>query len=135
MESTHLDLPVRDGLTIPADFLSVSYTRDLGDGGGAEAARQTPTNVELRLDVKRCEALDARQKGLILGHPELRADRRGTVRVGCDEFRSRTKNLEGARARLAFLLREALDERRPQDDDGADDRRRRRGAGLFKGIR
>lgn len=39
----------------------------------------------------------------------LRADRRGTVRVSCSDFRSRARNLDGARETLRILLLEALD--------------------------
>jgi hypothetical protein len=96
-------------LTIAGDFLSVSYTRDLGAEGTPEVAKQTPTLVELRLDVNRCTDLDDATRARVLAHPAFRHDSRGTVRVLCDEFPSRKKNLAMARQRLAGFLGEAVD--------------------------
>jgi ribosome-associated protein len=96
-------------LTIAGDFLSVSYTRDLGAEGSPEVAKHTPTTVELRLDVTRCADLDPAARERVLAHPELRSDSRGTVRVRCDEFPSRRKNVAAARQRLAAILAEAIE--------------------------
>ncbi|MCB9729014.1 MAG: hypothetical protein H6744_07210 [Deltaproteobacteria bacterium] len=96
-------------ITIAGDYLSVSYTRDLGAEGSPEVARQTPTMVELRFDVTRCQDLDPEARERVLAHPELRHDRRGTVRIRCDEFPSRGRNLAMARQRLASLLAEAIE--------------------------
>ncbi|MGM0578193.1 MAG: hypothetical protein ACQEXJ_20890 [Myxococcota bacterium] len=104
-------LVVTDSLTIPGDCLSVSFVRDLGGDGTPEAARQVPTTVELRFEVRRCDVLDEDQKALVLGHRDLRADRRGTVRVVFGRERSRRGNLGGARELLTLRIREALEGR------------------------
>lgn len=123
---------VRDGLTIPATHLSVSFTRDLGGEGTPQAAARTPTTVELRLDVRGCGVLSEDDKLRVLGDRALRSDRRGTVRVVYGELPTRRRNLFEARRRLAVLVREAL-ERDPSDVEAEEPARPRRGrAGLFK---
>lgn len=124
-------LVICEGLEIPAEDLAVSYTRDLGDDGGPEAARRTPTSVELRLHVSRCEVLDEVQRARILEHPQLRRAGRGIVRVVFSEFRSRSRNLDAARHLLATLVREAVEHRAPAQEL-VEPRRRRGGAGLIK---
>lgn len=120
-------LLVQPGLTVPADALSVSYSRKLEEGG-PEAARQTPTTVELRCDLRAWPELDAAQREKILAFRPLSAGRT-TVRVVCDEFRSRAGNLRGAREMLARAIAAALAEPTEAPEPPP---RRRRGAGLIK---
>ncbi len=127
-------LIVRDGLTLPSDALSVSFTRDLGGEIGPEAARRTPTTVELRLNVRACDALDEEARRRVLAHPALGGDRRGTVRVVYGELATRRRNLFEARRRLAELVIEAL-EHDPDQPPASDSLPRRRGrGGLIKGA-
>ncbi len=105
-----------NGITIPADFLAVSYTRSLvviEDGiavavDGVEAARRQPSAVDLRCDIRSATVFDEAQKARIIAFKPLRADRRGVVRMECGEFESRPKNLNAARERLAHAIAEAL---------------------------
>ncbi|TNF22936.1 MAG: hypothetical protein EP329_28090 [Deltaproteobacteria bacterium] len=121
-------LVVRQDLVIPIDHLSVSFTRSL-DGDAVEAARSTPSTVELRFDTRGCPGLEPEDVRRILAFPPLRADSRGTVRVVCGEFRSRVKNLIGAREMLRELLLEAVAH---PVSDGPPTRRKRGRAGLIK---
>ncbi len=126
-------LVIRKDLSVPGDYLSVAYTRDLGGEGTPEMARQTPTSVEFRLDVGRCELFKPAERERILGHPELRHDRRGVVRVQCSEFQTRRRNVEGARYHLAHLIRQALDGRiEPPAGPPVTPRPRRGRKGLIK---
>ena len=127
-------LHVREGLTLPASSLSVSYTRDLGGEGTPEAARQTPTTVELRLDVPGSGCFDDAARAKVLAHPALQADRRGTVRVVFGELATRRRNLHEARRRLAALIIEALDRDASHAEATPAPRRRRGRAGLIKGT-
>jgi hypothetical protein len=105
-----------NGLIVPAEFLAVSYTRNLvviEDGiavavDGVEAARRQPSAVDLRCDIRSTSVFDEAQKARILAFKPLRADRRGVVRMECGEFESRPKNLNAARERLALALMDAL---------------------------
>lgn len=134
----HLEpLWISERLIIPVDFMSVSYTRSLvsfEDGeavplDGVEAARRKASAVELRLDVKNCAQLGEAAKARIIAWKPLRADRRGVVRVDCDEFESRPKNLAAARERLAMAILDALDT--PVEPPPPERTKRGRG-GLFK---
>lgn len=98
---------VNAAIVLPAEALSVAYVRDLEDGG-AEAARHVPMTVELRCDLRACEALTPADRARVLAHPEVRADRRGTVRVTASEHKTRGRNLEEARRVLAGLISRAL---------------------------
>ncbi|PKN56324.1 MAG: hypothetical protein CVU56_16505 [Deltaproteobacteria bacterium HGW-Deltaproteobacteria-14] len=122
-------LVVRQGLVIPIDHLSVSFTRTLEGADAAEVARTTPSTVELRFDTRGCSGFDPEDLRRILAFAPLRADRRGTVRVVCGDFRSRIKNLAGARELLRELLVEAL--RHPVEAAPAPRPKRGR-AGLIK---
>lgn len=124
-------LTVRRGVTIPADLLSTAYTRAIApDEDAVEAARRTPSVVELRCDVRRAPGLTPDELEKILRYRPLRADSRGTVRVSCAEFPSRVKNLAGARDLLRRLLLEALEapEAPPEEPPAPP----RRGPGLRK---
>ena len=128
-------LRIDKDLTIPSDYLSVSFTRDLGEEGGPVAARNTPTAVELRLDVKGCEVLSPQDRDTILAYPDIVSDRRGTVRVTCSRFKSRRQNLQAARGLLADSVYHALAGHPPlkREETGEPARRPRRGgAGLIK---
>ncbi|MCA9517705.1 MAG: hypothetical protein KC635_22350 [Myxococcales bacterium] len=130
---TRMDpLNVRRGFTIPADLLSTAYTRALApDEDAAEAARKTPSVVELRCEVRRAHGLTPEELERIVSYRPLRADSRGTVRVSCGDFASRVKNLAGARELLRRLLLEAL-EPPPADDGEPEAPRPKRGPGLRK---
>lgn len=130
------DLRVDPTLLIPGDALSVSYTREL-EHSGPEAARHAPTHVELRFDTRACDELTAAQRAKLIADRELRADRRGTVRVFCREYRTRAQNLAGARQRMVAVLRQVLfGGPRPEQDApspaDAPPERKKRGGGLIK---
>lgn len=131
-------LPIRQGLVIPSEFLSVSYTRSLvriNDDGerevldGVEAARRLPSAVELRFDVKHCTSLDEAERARVLAWKALRADRRGVVRVTCADYESRPKNLGGARDAMSYAIREALE---APDAAPPEERKKRGRGGLIK---
>jgi len=117
-------------ILIEGDVLSVSFTREL-EHSGPEAARHAPTHVELRLDVKHCEGLTEEQKARILGTKELKANRRGTIRVFCREHRTRSANLDGARQEMVRLIRSVLFPT-PDDTPPEPPPRPKRGGGLIK---
>ena len=135
-------LPVRPGLVIPAESLSVSFTRTmlrLDDSerevmDGVEAARRQPSAVELRCNIRECPVLDEVAKAKILAWAALKADRKGVVRTACAEYESRPKNLGGARDAMAYAIREALEAAPPETPpaDAPIGRPKRGRGGLFK---
>lgn len=127
----HLVLP--GGRRVPADAISVSFTRDLGADGGPDAAREIPSTVEFRVDLRRWNALSGPARERLLAHPDLQRDSKGTVLLRCGEHASRGQNLDGARAFMAQCIQEAIDDRVPEEViDQPVDGRRRSGAGLVK---
>ena len=95
------DLPVRGRLTVPGWELVETFSTSGGPGG--QHANKASTRVELRFDVARSSVLSSTQKRRV-------ADRVGpVVRVVADDERSQARNREIARARLAEVLRDALE--------------------------
>jgi hypothetical protein len=122
------------GRKVPVDAISVSFTRDLGADSGPEAARAIPSTVELRIDLRRWDALPKMARDRLLAHPDLRRDTKGTVRLQCGEHATRGLNLETARTFMAQCIQEALDDRVPVPNVELAPERRG-GVGLIKSNR
>jgi hypothetical protein len=125
---------LRGGRKVPADAISVSFTRDLGSDSSPDAARTTPSTVELRIDLRRWDALPKQARERLLAHPDLRRDHKGTVRLQCGEHASRGMNLDAARTFMAQCIEEAIDDRVPVPETDPEPARRG-GAGLIKSSR
>ncbi len=122
------------GLTVPADAISVSFTRDLGTDSGPEAAKAVPSTVELRIDLRRWKRLKGASRERLLAHPDLIRDKKETVRMYCGEHASRGQNLNAARSFMAQCIQEALDDEVPVIPTEPT-KQRRGGAGLIKSRR
>ena len=104
------DLPIHRNLVIPASELVESASRAGGPGG--QHVNKTSTRVTLRWNVRDSAALSATQRARLLARLGPRVARSGDVVVHAGRSRSRAKNREAARARLAEIVREALRVRR-----------------------
>ena len=99
------DLRVNGWLLIPATELHERFSRSSGPGG--QSVNTTDSRVELSFDVERSPALPEwarariaeRLSGRLVG---------GVLTVAASEQRSQLANRQGARARLATLLRDAV---------------------------
>jgi ribosome-associated protein len=100
------DLVVTDAVTIPAAELHEAASRSSGPGG--QHVNKASTRVTLRWCVPTSVALDPAQRRRALRRLEHRLTRRGHLVVHAGRFRSRSRNQELARERLAELVREAL---------------------------
>ena len=127
-------LLLRGGRKVPADAVSISFTRDLGADAGPESARAVPSTVELRVDLRRWDGLSKAARERLLAHPDLLRDRKGTVRLKCGEHASRGLNLEAARSFMVQCIQEAIDDRIPEPPVEVA-REKRGGAGLIKSKR
>ena len=125
---------LRGGRKVPADAISVSFTRDLGADSGPEAARTIPSTVELRVDLRRWDGLSKAARERLLEHPDLNKDRKGTIRLRCGEHASRGLNLEAARSFMTQCIQEAIDDRIPEPEVEPT-KKKRGGAGLIKSRR
>jgi ribosome-associated protein len=100
------DLRIRRNLVIPAGELVESASRSGGPGG--QHVNKTSTRVTLRWNVLDSAALGPTQRARLLARLGPRLTRGGDVVVHAGRFRSRAKNREAARARLAEIVLEAL---------------------------
>jgi ribosome-associated protein len=100
------DLRIRRNLVIPAGELVESASRSGGPGG--QHVNKTSTRVTLRWNVHDSAALGPTQRARLLARLGPRLTRGGDVVVHAGRFRSRAKNREAARARLAEIVLEAL---------------------------
>ena len=119
------DLRVNGWLVIPGSELSERFSRSSGPGG--QSVNTADSRVELSFDVGRSVALPEWARDRIT---ERLAGRLagGVLTVAASEQRSQLANRQGARARLASLLRDAVaPPRRPRvptrPSRGANERR------------
>ena len=100
------DLRIRRNLVIAAGELVESASRSGGPGG--QHVNKTSTRVTLRWNVRDSAALGPTQRARLLARLGPRLTRGGDVVVHAGRSRSRAKNREAARTRLAEIVREAL---------------------------
>jgi ribosome-associated protein len=98
-----LDVTVR-GTTIPADELTLRFSRSPGPGG--QSVNTADTRVELGYDLAGSAALTEplKQRALTVLAGRLT---NGVLTVTASEYRSQLRNREAAAARMAELLTEA----------------------------
>ncbi len=100
------DLRVRRGLVIPAAELRAAASRSGGPGG--QHVNKASTRVTLRWNVEHSEALSDRQRARLRSKLDRRLTHGGDLVVHAGRARSRARNLESARERLAQLVADAL---------------------------
>jgi ribosome-associated protein len=99
------DLRVNGWLLIPAVELHERFSRSSGPGG--QSVNTADSRVELSFDVQRSSALPewARSRAVDRLAGRLAG---GVLTVAASEQRSQLANRQGARARMAALLRDAV---------------------------
>jgi len=100
------DLFVASRVIIPGGELSATAVRASGPGG--QNVNKVSTKVELRFDLRQSSALDPAAKGRLRSLAAGRLDAEGRLVVVSQLTRSRERNLEDAREKLAELVRRAL---------------------------
>ncbi len=106
------DLEVDPRLVIPAAELRESASRSGGPGG--QHVNKTSTRVTLRWCAAESAALGDAQRARLLRRLGARLTRGGDLVVHARRFRSRGRNRELARERLAELVRQALATPKPR---------------------
>ncbi len=107
------DLEIRPGLVLPAGELRMSAARSGGPGG--QHVNVTSSKVELRFDLAASAALSEGQKARLRTKlPPRVLTQAGEVVVTCETHRDQHRNREGARQKLAALLRKALERPKPR---------------------
>jgi ribosome-associated protein len=100
------DLVVRRGVVIPASELVETASRAGGPGG--QHVNKASTRVTLRWNAVRSAALGPIQRARLRARLARRLTASGELIVHASRRRSRARNREDARARLAELVREGL---------------------------
>lgn len=100
------DLRVSRGLVIPAGELHATASRSGGPGG--QHVNKSSTRVTLRWNIETSEVLSDRQRALLLSRLDHRLTRSGELVLHAGRARSRARNLENARERLAKIVSRGL---------------------------
>jgi ribosome-associated protein len=98
---------IRGALTIPGEELSWTAVRASGPGG--QNVNKVASKVELRFDLASSRALPEDVKARLYALARSRLDAAGQLLVTSQLTRDRIRNLDDARAKLADLVRRALE--------------------------
>ena len=99
-------LRINSRLVLPAEELRVSFARSSGPGG--QNVNKVETQVILRFSVAGSRALGEYRRNRLLERLKSRLTAGGELILRSSRTRSRQRNLEDARERLARLLAEGL---------------------------
>ena len=105
-------LRLNDQLSLPESELSYRTSRSSGPGG--QNVNKVETRVTVLFDVAASPTLSEEQKGRIRERLATRIDKKGVLRVISQKHRTQAANRETARERLATLVADALEQRRPR---------------------
>lgn len=95
-------LAINDRIEIPAADLSWEFMRASGPGG--QHVNKSDTAVRLRFDLANTTAIDDGVKARITAARRGLVNLDGTLTVACESHRSRQRNMDAARERLAALI-------------------------------
>ena len=99
-------LRVNARLVIPEEELVVSYARSGGPGG--QNVNKVETKVHLGFSVRDSRVLGERRKELLLERLASRLTKDGRLLLTSSVYRTRSRNEEDVRERMASMLAEAL---------------------------
>ena len=98
-------LEITATIQIPEAELNERFIRSPGPGG--QKVNKVATAVQLRFNVPRSSALPHEGRRRLRGLAGRRLDRDGNLTIEAHRFRTRERNREDARERLAELIRQA----------------------------
>ncbi|MCB9956954.1 MAG: aminoacyl-tRNA hydrolase [Caulobacterales bacterium] len=107
-----MPLIITPRIAIPDDELVEGFMRASGPGG--QNVNKVETAVQLRFHVLNSEALSNEVKVRLVRLAGRRMTREGEIVIEAQRFRSRERNREDARARLADLIARAAEPPKPR---------------------
>jgi ribosome-associated protein len=119
------DLFINSRLTIPANELEFLHARSSGPGG--QNVNKVNTKVTLRWSPSKCDRFPDAWRDRFVTRYGNRINRDGQIVLHSEKYRDRPRNIEGARLKLAEMLREtqsAPKKRRPTKPTRGSQRRR-----------
>jgi len=105
-------LSISQHIIIPEEDLCESFIRSSGPGG--QHVNKTSTAVQLRYDISRADYLSEAAKTRLRRLAGSRMNVDGVLLIDASSYRSRERNRQEARQRLATLLRRALEKPKPR---------------------
>jgi ribosome-associated protein len=106
------DIVVTPRVTIPGDELAIAFSRSGGPGG--QNVNKVSSKVELRWNPTTSAALTADERAWLLERLKRRLTSDGTLIVTSTATRDQLKNRDDATAKLALIVRAALDRPKPR---------------------
>ena len=100
------DLTINSKITIPAEYLTVSYSRSSGPGG--QHVNKLNTRVSVFLDIRNCPCFSELQKQKLLSSLKGRIDKQGVLQISSQQFRSQAANRDEALQRMSRLIYDAI---------------------------
>lgn len=100
------DIDILPGLHIPGSELQVEFSRSTGPGG--QHVNKVETRVTICFDIDASVALGEHQRSLLKERLRSRINKKGVLRISCEESRSQATNRELVRDRFVDVIRQAL---------------------------
>lgn len=100
------DIPVKNGIVIPAHEIEITTSRSSGAGG--QHVNRTDSRITVRWNVKNSSALTEDQRSRILENLHARLTQDGELIINNSTTRSQIQNKELALTQLALAISKAL---------------------------